>query len=41
LVWATKDVAGHEVEIIVQYEDPKGNLSRSGTKRLRVPKYST
>lgn len=41
LVWATKDVAGHEVEFIVQYEDPKGNLSRSGTKRLRVPKYTT
>lgn len=40
LVWARKDIPGHEVELITQYRDPDGNVVRSGTKRLRVPKYT-
>lgn len=41
LVWADKKIAGSEVEIIVRYEDAEGNIARSGTKRMTVPKYST
>ena len=40
LRWAKKDIAGHEVELITQYIDPAGNVTRSATKRLRTPKYS-
>ncbi len=40
LRWAKKDTAGHEIEVITQYIDPDGNVTRSATKRLRVPKYS-
>jgi hypothetical protein len=40
LRWAKKDTAGHEIELITQYIDPDGNVTRSATKRLRVPKYS-
>ncbi len=40
LRWANKSVAGHEIEIITQFEEPGGQVARSGTKRLRVPKYS-
>ena len=39
LMWADKDIAGHEIEIITWFEDPEGKKARSGTKRLRVPKY--
>jgi len=39
LRWARKDIAGHEIELITQFEDRGGNITRSGTKRLRVPKY--
>ena len=39
LRWATKDIAGREIELITQYEDTGGNVVRSGTKRLRVPRY--
>ena len=39
LRWATKDVAGHEVEVVTHYEDPAGIVVSAGTKRLRVPKY--
>ena len=41
LVWAHKDIAGHDIEIITQFEDPDGNIAKSGTKGLRVPKYSS
>ena len=41
LVWAKKSIAGREVELITQYSDTDGNTVRSGTKRLRVPKYSS
>lgn len=41
LVWASKDIAGSEVEIIVRFEDEDGNVARSGTKRLTIPKYTT
>ncbi|MBI4719224.1 MAG: hypothetical protein HY763_15610 [Planctomycetes bacterium] len=37
--WATKDLAGHEIEVITRFEDSDGRTIRSGTKRLRVPKY--
>lgn len=38
LVWASKEIAGCEIEIITQFEDPEGRIARSGTKRLAVPK---
>lgn len=41
LRWATKDVAGHEIEIITNFVDEHGNTARSGTKRIPVPKYSS
>lgn len=40
LRWAEKDVAGTEIEVIARFETPEGESIRSGTKRLRVPKYS-
>lgn len=40
LRWAKKETAGHEIEIITQFIDRDGNITRSATKRLRVPKYS-
>jgi len=40
LRWAKKDTAGHEIELITQYIDPDGDVTRSATKRLRVPKYA-
>ncbi len=39
LRWARKDIAGSEIEVITQFEDPTGRIVRSGTKRFRVPKY--
>lgn len=39
LRWATKDTAGHEVEVVTRYEDPDGNIVSAATKQLRVPKY--
>ena len=36
-----EDMAGNEVELITQFEDPDGNVTRGSTKRLRVPKYSS
>jgi len=39
LRWANKSIAGKEVELITAFEDQDGNVSRSSTKRLRVPKY--
>jgi hypothetical protein len=41
LVWAKKDIAGQEVEIITQYRDAEGNTARSSTTRKRVPKYTS
>jgi len=41
LRWAGKNIAGKEIELIVQFEDALGHVVRSGTKRLRVPKYSS
>lgn len=41
LQWARKDIAGNEVEIVTQFEDLEGNITRGATKRLRVPKYSS
>lgn len=40
LRWARKDIAGSEVEVVTQFEDPDGNITRGATKRLRVPKYT-
>jgi hypothetical protein len=39
LRWHDKALAGKEVEIVTQYEDPEGRTFRSGTKRFRVPRY--
>lgn len=41
LRWASKDIAGGEIEIVTQFEDAGGNRVRSGTKRLPVPKYDS
>ncbi len=41
LRWATKQIAGHEVEVVTRFEDTEGRVARSGTKRLRVPKYDS
>ena len=41
LRWATKDIAGKEVEIITRFENPNGSVVSAGTKRLRVPKYAS
>ena len=38
LRWATKDVAGREIDLVTRFEDPFGNIARSGTRRMRVPK---
>jgi len=39
LRWASKEIAGDEVEIITRFEDPQGQSIRSTTKRLRIPRY--
>jgi hypothetical protein len=39
LAWARKDTAGNEIEIVTMFEDPQGNVARSGTKRFRVPRF--
>ena len=41
LRWGKKSIPGHEVEVITRFEDRNGNAVRSGTKRLRVPKYTS
>jgi len=41
LRWAKKGVVGREIELITLFEDPEGNIARSGTRRLRVPKYES
>jgi hypothetical protein len=41
LYWARKTLAGNEIELITKFEDPAGRISRSDTKRLRIPKYSS
>ncbi len=39
LRWASKDIAGKEVEVITHFRDVDGRTIRSGTKRFRVPEY--
>lgn len=39
LRWARKDIMGSEIEVVTMFEDQEGRIIRSGTKRLRVPKY--
>lgn len=39
LRWASKDLAGSEIELVTSFEDTRGRWTRSSTKRLRVPKY--
>jgi len=41
LRWAEKSVAGTEIEVLTRFESADGESIRSGTKRLRVPKYSS
>lgn len=41
LRWARKETAGHEIELITNFEDADGRITRAGTKRLRVPKYGS
>ena len=40
LGWASKDLAGQEVEITARFEQPNGVSATSGTKRFRVPKFA-
>ena len=40
LRWASKELAGSEIEIITRFEDEAGRETRGGNKRLRVPKYT-
>ena len=40
LRWASKGIAGHDVEIITTFEDNYGRSARSSTRRVRVPKYT-
>ena len=41
LLWARKDTAGHDIEIVTTFEDTNGRKIRSSTKRFRVPKYTS
>lgn len=41
LRWGSKEIAGKDIEIITQFEDTHGNVTRSATKVFRVPKYSS
>ena len=41
LRWAQKALAGHEVELITRFETPDGQVTVAGTKRLRIPKYTS
>ncbi len=41
LRWASKSVAGSEIELITRFEDPGGYAVAAGTKRLRIPKYTS
>ena len=40
LRWATKSLAGKEIDVTTRFEDVDGQSVRSATKRLRVPKYT-
>ena len=39
LMWARKDTAGHDIELVTLFEDEFGRRVRAETKTLRVPKY--
>lgn len=39
LRWASKSIAGNEVEIVASFEDNAGGSVRAHTHRVRVPKY--
>jgi hypothetical protein len=39
LRWASKGIAGTDVEIVTSFEDLAGRKTHASTKRLRVPKY--
>ncbi len=41
LRWASKDIAGTEVEVVTRFEGPDGNTVSAGTKRLRISKYTS
>ena len=41
LRWASKDIAGKEIEIVTRFENPGGNVVSAGTKRFRVPRYTS
>lgn len=40
LRWATKDIAGHEIELVTRFKDRHGNVAVAGIKQFRVPRYS-
>jgi len=39
LRWHSKDLAGHEIELVTQFEDANGWIARASTKRFSIPKY--
>lgn len=41
LRWHSKDLAGHEIELVTQFTDSNGWVVRAGTKRFPIPKYSS
>ena len=41
LRWGKKSIPGHEIEVVTRFEAPDGNVVRSGTKRFRVPTYTS
>lgn len=41
LRWTSKHISGREVEIVTSFESLDGRVTRSATKRLRIPKYAT
>lgn len=40
LRWHSKDIAGHEIELVTQFKDANGWIVRASTKRFAVPKYT-
>ncbi len=41
LRWHSKDLAGHEIELVTQFTDSNGWVVRAGTKRFPIPKITS
>ncbi|MFQ5493881.1 MAG: hypothetical protein ACE5EX_00730 [Phycisphaerae bacterium] len=40
LVWASKDIAGKDIELVTRFEDSAGNVATAGTYKKRVPVFA-